>query len=73
MSSMDQVKTAQDALNAAIDTAVNDFLTNNPDMDIVRLNVGLRNDADNNVAVVVNSEIASTDSDGSRIVRRVPS
>jgi len=70
---MDQVKTAQDALNAAIDTAVNDFLTNNPDMDIVRLNVGLRNDADNNVAVVVNSEIASTDSDGSRIVRRVPS
>jgi len=70
---MDQVKTAQDTLNTAIDTAVNDFLTNNPDMDIIRLNVGLRNDADNNVAVVVNSEVASTDSDGSRIVRRVPS
>jgi|GEM_PF-3533448 len=73
MSTMDQVKTAQDTLNTAIDTAVNDFLTNNPDMDIIRLNVGLRNDADNNVAVVVNSEVASTDSDGSRIVRRVPS
>lgn len=71
MATMQEMKTAQDALTKAVETAVSEFVTKNPEIELSHLTVSLLRDANNKLTPEIRSSVSTLD-EGARITRNVP-